>query len=116
MEMPNKVQPATAETSGTLVRAVVDASAGAHNTVDRMSDVVRPAVDRIAAGAHQAVDGITRAASQTADSLDARGEQLRNSHARMSEQCRGYVRENPLAAIGIAVAAGFVLSRVLKTR
>ncbi len=116
MEMSNKVQPATAETSGTLVRAVVDASAGAHNTVDRMSDVVRPAVDRIATSAHQAVDGIARAATQTAESLGAKGEDLRNSHARMTEECRGYVRENPLAAIGIALAAGFVLSRLVKSR
>jgi ElaB/YqjD/DUF883 family membrane-anchored ribosome-binding protein len=29
------------------------------------------------------------------------------------EQCRGYVRDNPIASLGIAIAAGFLLSRLL---
>ena len=110
----NNVFPAPAETSGTLARAVGDASAGAHDTVDKMTNAVRPAVDRIATGAHKAVDKIARTAAQTAESLGAKGEQLQDAHARMTEQCRVYVRENPLAAIGIALAAGFVLSRLIR--
>lgn len=116
MDLTNKLTPAPAETSGALVRAVGDISAEAHNTVDKVAAVVRPAVDRIATGAHLAVDEIARVASTNAESLDAKREQLQDAHARMTEQCRGYVRENPLAAIGIALTAGFVLSRLVRTR
>jgi ElaB/YqjD/DUF883 family membrane-anchored ribosome-binding protein len=114
MDLTKNVFKAPPESSGTLERAVGDGSARAHDTIDKVSDVVRPAVDRIATGAHEAVDEIARSASRTAESLDAKGERLQDAHARMTEQCRVYVRENPLAAIGIALTAGFVLSRLLK--
>lgn len=32
------------------------------------------------------------------------------------ENCRSYVRDNPIASLGIAVAAGFLLSRVISGR
>jgi ElaB/YqjD/DUF883 family membrane-anchored ribosome-binding protein len=34
----------------------------------------------------------------------------------MSENCGSYVRENPLASLGIALAAGFVLARLINSR
>jgi len=34
----------------------------------------------------------------------------------LMEECTAYVRSNPLAAIGIAAAAGFILSRVISSR
>ena len=108
--------PTPAGSNGGVTRTVNDASATAHSAIDKMSDAARPAVERLATGAHQAVDKIAGAASTAADSLAVKGEQLMDAHARMTEECRVYVRANPMAAVGIAVAAGFVLSRLFSAR
>jgi ElaB/YqjD/DUF883 family membrane-anchored ribosome-binding protein len=66
--------------------------------------------------AHEAVDKIASAASQAAEALGDKGEQLKNAEHRLMDDCHGYVRANPIASIGIAVAAGFMLSRLLSGR
>lgn len=96
-------------------RAVDQASSGAHDAIDKASDVARPAVDRLASGAHQAVDKFASVASQAADSLGVKGDQLMKFQERAMEQARGYVRENPVASLGIALAAGYLLSRLLRS-
>jgi ElaB/YqjD/DUF883 family membrane-anchored ribosome-binding protein len=73
-------------------------------------------VDRLASGAHQAVDKIADAAGQAAETLGVKGEQLKNAQMQAMEQCRGYVRDHPVMSLGIAVAAGFLLSRLLSSR
>jgi len=98
-----------------LDRAVDQASTGAHDAIDKASDAARPAVDRIASGAHQAVDKFASVAGQAADSLGVKGEQLMKFQAQAVEQVRGYVRENPVASLGIAIAAGYLLSRLLRS-
>ena len=99
-------------TIGNSVAGNIDqASAGAHNTIDKVSDAAYPAVDRVAEGAHQVVDKVANAASQAADTLVVKGEQLKEAQTRATESFRGYVTENPFASVGIAVAAGFILSK-----
>jgi len=104
------------EASGTLTRTVDDASAGAHSAIDRVSDAARPAVDRLASGAHEAVDTIAGAAARAADALRVKGEQLKGVQVRVMDTGRGYVREHPVASLGIALAVGFVLGRLLSSR
>ncbi len=116
MEAAGKLTPSPNDSSRTLVRTVDQASTRAHDVIDKVSDASRPAVDRIASGAHQAVDKFASAAGQAADALGVKGEQLKNAQVRAMEQCRGYVRDNPVTAMGIAIAAGFVLSRLLSSR
>jgi len=41
---------------------------------------------------------------------------LKNAEQQAMEKCRSYVRDNPIASLGIAVAAGFLLSRVISGR
>lgn len=101
---------------GTVARAVDNAGSKAHGAIDKMSATAVPAVSRMASGAHQAVDKATQFASGAADSLEAKAGQLQDAQTRLTEECRGYVRENPLAAVGIALAAGFFLSRLLGRR
>lgn len=100
--------------NGSSTRAVENASATAHQTIDRMSNAARPAVDRLTTGAHQAVDRIAGAASTAAESLAVKSEQFKDAQARMTEECRVYVRTNPLASVGIAFAVGFILSRLVR--
>jgi len=113
MEATTKVGPNSGDG---LARTVDQASTGAHEAITKVSDAARPVVDRIASGAHQAVDKIAGGAAQVAESLGMKGEQLKDMHAKAMDQGRGYVRDNPIMALGIAIAAGFLLSKLLSSR
>jgi ElaB/YqjD/DUF883 family membrane-anchored ribosome-binding protein len=66
--------------------------------------------------AHEAVDKITSVANQSAEAIDEKGEQLKNAEQRLMNDCHVYIRDNPVMSLGIAVAAGFLLSRLLSGR
>lgn len=116
MESTGIVTPSFNDGTRTLGRTVDQAGSVAHDAIDRVSDAARPMVDRIASGAHQAVDKIASAAGQAAETLGVKGSQLKNAQAQALAQTRVYVRDNPLAALGIALAAGFILSKLLSSR
>jgi len=116
MEANTKFTPNSNDASQSMARSVDEASTGAHEAINKVSDATRPVVDRIASGAHQAVDKIASGAGQVAEGLGLKGEQLKELHAKAMDQGRGYVRDNPLMALGIAIAAGFVLSRLMSSR
>ncbi len=115
MDQTEMLLPANGS-SGAAARAVDDASTRAHGAIDKMSASAVPAVNRMASGAHQAVDRATQLASGAADSIVAKADQLQAAQTRITEECRGYVRENPLASVGIALAAGYLLSLLLRSR
>jgi ElaB/YqjD/DUF883 family membrane-anchored ribosome-binding protein len=73
-------------------------------------------VDRVATGAHEAVDKVAGAANAAAKVMEEKGGQLKAVQDRYLDQCRQSVRDNPLAAIGIALAAGLVISHLLSRR
>ena len=73
-------------------------------------------IDKAANSAHEAIDKATRATNKATEALDKKGEQLKNAEQQIMEDCRVYVRDNPITSLGIAVAAGFLLSRVLSGR
>jgi ElaB/YqjD/DUF883 family membrane-anchored ribosome-binding protein len=99
-----------------MARGIEQAGTGAHKAIDKVSDAARPAVDRMASGAHQAVDKVAAVAHQAADTLETKGGEIKEAQTRLVSECSGYVRANPIASIGIAVAAGFLLSRLLASR
>jgi len=88
-----------------LEKGVDTATAVAHHTINAISDAARPAVDRV---------GLT--ASHAAGSLGVHGNQLNDQGKRMVERAEGYVRQNPVASLGMAVTAGYFLSRLLSSR
>jgi len=73
-------------------------------------------IDKASHSVHEAVDKITNATNQAAEALGEKGEQLKNAEQQLMESCRGYVQDNPITSLGIAAAAGFLLSRVLSGR
>jgi ElaB/YqjD/DUF883 family membrane-anchored ribosome-binding protein len=79
-------------------------------------ETIMETIDKAADSAHEAVDKIASATNQAAEALGEKGEQLKNAEQQLMEDCRGYVRDNPITSLGIAVAAGFLLSRVLSGR
>ena len=58
----------------------------------------------------------SRAASQAASRLSETGEELWALQGRATETARTYMREHPIATIGIAVGIGLILSRLLTRR
>ncbi len=107
--------------SGTADNMVGKASTGAHTAVDSMADaadgVVRkaqPAIEQVAAMAHKAVDKVAGAAGPTADWLAEQGDSLNETQKQLMKDACGYVSANPLKSVGIAVLAGFLLSRVMR--
>lgn len=72
--------------------------------------------DKVFNSAHEAVDKIASVTNQATEALGEKGEQLKNAEQHLMENCRGYVRDNPITSLGIAAAAGFLLSRLLSGR
>ena len=75
-----------------------------------------PVVERVAADAHDAVDKAAGAATAAAKLFGKKGEVLMAAQERALEGCRERVRDNPLASMGVALAAGIALSFLLARR
>ena len=70
----------------------------------------------ITSAAQGTMDRWSSAASQAASRLGQRGEELWDMRGEAADTARTYMREHPLATIGIAVAVGLILSRLLSRR
>jgi ElaB/YqjD/DUF883 family membrane-anchored ribosome-binding protein len=70
-------------------------------------------IDKASHSVHEAYDKIANATSDAAEALEEKGEQLKKAEQRLMKSCRSYIGENPITSVGIAVAAGFLLSRLL---
>lgn len=73
--------------------------------------------------AHQAVDRATEAAAamagrigEHAEALGAKGEELLEMRDQWVQSAREYVREHPFQSIGIAAAAGYLLSMMMRSK
>lgn len=80
---------------------------------DPLSERAHGSIDRLSSGAHQAVDRAAGAAVIAADHLGAKSKALLAAGDEYLDVTRGYVREHPLAALGVALAAGYLLSRMM---
>lgn len=101
----------TLNKASSRAHAVVDSIAGA---ADEAARKAVPAIDKIALMAHHAVDNAAGAAAPTADWLIEQGENVRAKQKKLVADTCSYVSANPLKAVGIALVAGFLLSRVLR--
>jgi ElaB/YqjD/DUF883 family membrane-anchored ribosome-binding protein len=66
-------------------------------------------IDRVSQSAHKAVDRAASVASDYAERISAKGEQLMSMHEDWLDTAREYVREKPFQAMGIALAAGYLI-------
>lgn len=73
-------------------------------------------IDRASSTAHEAIDRATQTASQYAERFGEKAEEWLELKDNWVEGAREYVREHPVAALGIAVAAGYVLSMLMRSR
>ena len=73
-------------------------------------------LSRLSETAHETMDRVTQAASQAASRLGERGEELWALQGRAADTARSYVREHPIATIGIALALGLLISKLTSRR
>ena len=90
------------ETTG-MQGSIQGARESATSSIDRATDTV-----------HQTVDRMADAASSAVEQWSTKSEELAAMKDRAMESTRGYVRENPLIALGIALALGILLARITR--
>jgi ElaB/YqjD/DUF883 family membrane-anchored ribosome-binding protein len=66
-------------------------------------------IERMSQSAHKAIDKAASVASDDAERMSAKGERLMSLPEDWMETAREYVRERPFQALGIALAAGYLL-------
>ncbi len=88
-------------------------SSAIRSNADAMGEKVHGGIERLTSTAHDAVERATSAAGSAADQLGVKGRQLLATRDEVMESTRVYVREHPLAALGVALAAGYLVSRIL---
>jgi ElaB/YqjD/DUF883 family membrane-anchored ribosome-binding protein len=73
-------------------------------------------VDRLSQTAHQAVDRAASTAASYAERFGEKGEEWMQMPQDWLDTAREYVKQNPLQAIGMAAAAGYLLSILMRSR
>lgn len=73
-------------------------------------------VDAMAAGAHEAVDWAADATNNASDRIGATSRELKASQEKWLGEARGYVQHNPAKSVGIALAGGYLIGRILRSR
>lgn len=95
-----------------VIDSIHKANTSLHNTIDKISEMLRPGVDHITAEAHKAADKLADAATATAEKFDLKNEYLKDASTRYKAYAKDYVREKPLISIGYAILTGIVLNRI----
>jgi ElaB/YqjD/DUF883 family membrane-anchored ribosome-binding protein len=70
-------------------------------------------IDAASEFAHETVDKIADAAKEA---FGESGERLSDAEQKMLNDLRNFIHDNPITSVGIAVAAGVILSRLLVNR
>lgn len=73
-------------------------------------------IERVSSGAHQAIDRAAETASAYAERFGEKAEEWLEMKDNWVEGAREYVRSHPVAALGIAVATGYILSMLMRSR
>lgn len=97
------------------MQTTVDNEAIANPTIpDSREESKSETITRIASSAHQAVDRVAQGADSALQSLRGNSQAWKETGDQSLERVQEYVREKPLMALGMAVAAGFLLSRLVR--
>ena len=71
-------------------------------------------IDSMSQTAHDTIDRAAQAASSAYERVASKGEEFMQMHEDWIDAAREYVREKPLQALGIAVAAGYLLHMITR--
>ena len=102
------------QAAGSAHTTVENAVSRANGAVDEVAGAVKPIIGRVAESAHQAVDKAVNLAGAPAEWLNKKSEDLKETQERVLTEARDYVIANPLKAVGIALAAGLFIGRIMR--
>jgi ElaB/YqjD/DUF883 family membrane-anchored ribosome-binding protein len=85
-------------------------------TAEKIAEQASAGLSRLTDTAQQTMGRVTDYASQAAARLSDKGRDLMDMEGRALESARSYVRQHPVAAIGIAIAIGLIISRLTSRR
>jgi ElaB/YqjD/DUF883 family membrane-anchored ribosome-binding protein len=84
--------------------AIERVARSAHSAVDRVAGTASSAVERMRSGMHGAMGTVSE-----------RMHDLSSTREMWTDNARERVREHPLASVGIALAAGYLIARLLRS-
>lgn len=87
-----------------------------HATTDQVSQRVHETIDRLAERAAKAEERLRHDTATAEARVRNTGQQARERSEDMVHTVSGYVRDNPLTALGLAFAAGTLLSALTRRR
>jgi ElaB/YqjD/DUF883 family membrane-anchored ribosome-binding protein len=83
--------------------------------IERLARGAHSAVDRVAGGASTAVERVRTGVQGAMGTMSERMQDLQSNRDVWVDSARERVREHPLATIGVALAAGYLLARILRS-
>lgn len=86
----------------------------AHESIDKATHAAEPVMDRLSSTAHSAVDRLSGFASQASSRFSGRASQFKDVQSQVVADTRQRIREQPMAALAIAAAAGFLLRQLFQ--
>jgi len=112
----------TSETTMNPGNPLSNTSSNAHAAVDSAADAAdsairkaKPAIDKVAQMAHRAVDKAAASAAPAADWIGEKTDRLDATQKKFVNDTCAYISANPLTAVGLAVLAGVVLSKMTRS-
>ncbi len=110
----NRNSPNSGTIPGSGASAISHAAASTHAAIDDAARKAQPAIDRVVEIAHEATDKVGSAGGQAANWLNERGEQIAVTQKKLLDGTCEYVSANPMKSIGMALVAGFLVSRIAR--
>jgi ElaB/YqjD/DUF883 family membrane-anchored ribosome-binding protein len=89
-------------------------AASADDMIGRIAQSAHETIDRLAESAAPHVNRLQESVAGTGDAMRARADRAREVSDEWAESLRCTVRENPLAALGVAVAVGVLVARLAR--
>jgi ElaB/YqjD/DUF883 family membrane-anchored ribosome-binding protein len=83
--------------------------------IERAARTAHSAVDRVAGSASSAVERVRSGVQGAVGTMSERMHDLSYRREMWTDDARERVREHPLAALGVALAAGYLLARLLRS-
>lgn len=103
---------------GNLTKTTAGANAAVNSIADAADVAARkakPAIDQVAAMAHEAVDKAAASAAPAVDWIGEQAESLNATQKKLVTDTSAYIAANPLMSVGMAVLAGFLISRMIRS-
>jgi ElaB/YqjD/DUF883 family membrane-anchored ribosome-binding protein len=108
MDTPSSTSPNT----GSTASSTNGAAGNPQKIVERVAQTAHDTVDRVAAAAGPALERLSTGYSSAGDTLRAKADQFGQLEEQWIASARGYVRDHPLAAVGIGLLAGWIIGRL----